>query len=815
MNAHALEVLEFHRVLERVASRASSEQGRERIRQLRPSPDRAFLLDEFARIDETLFLQTARAGWAPPTVPDARAGLRRLETAGAVLDPAELYSLGALLASGRLLAESLLEEPEEIEEIPHLAQLARRLRQDPDLEKEIEKTVQKDGHVLDSASGELRRIRSSLRDTRNRIVRELEEYLAGLPERIRVSDASVTLREGRYVIPVRREGRSEVGGIVHGESASGATLFVEPQRAVELMNTVKELESDESQEIQRILRSFSERLRPQREELARSQDAVVEFDTLWARARTARDWKASTPDLDEDAAEGLEIVEGRHPLLVEGNDEVVPFDLHLDPEEHAMVVSGPNTGGKTVFLKALGLCVTLTQSGVVPPVKAGTRLPVFRDVFADIGDEQSIAESLSTFSAHLENLKTIVAEADHRSLVLVDEMGTGTDPAEGAALARSILEELVDREARTVVTSHLGALKRLDTEGSGVVNASLQFDPDRMEPTYRLVKGRPGRSYGLAIARRLGFPGAILDRAEEHLSRGEVRMEDILEKLERQEKEAEQLVEERGEQRDRAAALRRKVEEREKKLREKERELEEREEKARREMREEARQLLLEARREVEEAIEEVRGAGDSAELAEVSRKARSRLEEAARRQREAAPDSEPRPTGPAPDLAPGDRVRMAGSGTQGVVVEVREDRAVFEAGGLRLEAPLTELTLVERSEEKSPAGAGRGGGGSGSRGGGGSSGGRRGGWTGPDVEASSEIDIRGRRVDEVEREVSRALDHAVMSALPEIRIIHGKGTGALRQKVEELLRRDSRIEDFRMGRPREGGAGVTIVSLP
>ncbi|MFP3949433.1 MAG: endonuclease MutS2, partial [Longimicrobiales bacterium] len=446
MNAHALEVLEFHRVLERVASRASSEQGRERIRRLRPSPDLVFLREEFARIGETVFLQTARAGWAPPTVPDARAGLRKLEIAGAVLEPVELYSLGAVLRSGRLLAESLLEDPEEI---PGLARLARRLLRDADLEKEVERTVQKDGHVLDSASRELRRIRSSLRDARGRIVRELEGYLSGLPDRIRVSDASVTLREGRYVIPVRREGRSEVGGIVHGESASGATLFVEPQRAVELMNTVKELESHESQEIQRILRSFSERLRPRREELARSQDVVVEFDTLWARARTAREWKASTPDLREDAAEGLVIVEGRHPLLLEGDDDVVPFDLRLEPDEPAMVVSGPNTGGKTVFLKALGLCVTLTQCGVVPPVKSGTRLPVFRDVFADIGDEQSIAESLSTFSAHLENLKTILAEADRRSLVLVDEMGTGTDPAEGAALARSILEELVDREART------------------------------------------------------------------------------------------------------------------------------------------------------------------------------------------------------------------------------------------------------------------------------------------------------------------------------------------------------------------------------
>ncbi len=790
MNDHGLAVLEFERVLDRVAARAGSDLGRERVRALRPSSDRAFLQRELERVDETLAFRRQNPTWAPPRVPDPRRAFRRLEVEGAVLEPTDLYAVGVLLRSGRELADALLDDPEEH---PLLSNLGRRLHGDRDLEKEIEKTVAKDGKVLDAASPELGRIRASLRKAHGRIVRRLEEFLDTLSDRVRVSDASVTLREGRYVIPVRREGRSDVGGIVHGESGSGATLFVEPQMAVELMNDVKELESDEAQEIHRILRSFTGRLRPAREALVEAHEALVDFDALWARARTAEDWEGTAPELLPADARKLEIVQGRHPLLLEQEDqEVVPFDLVLEPEERAMVVSGPNTGGKTVFLKALGLCAALAQSGIVPPVGPGTRLPIFAEVFADIGDEQSIAESLSTFSAHLQNLRTIVEGADHRSLVLVDEMGTGTDPAEGAALARAILETLVERGALSVVSSHLGALKHLDTEGSGIVNASLQFDPDRMEPTYRLVKGRPGRSYGLAIARRLGFPGPVLDRAEAHLSAGEVRIEDLLEKLERQEKEAESLVDERRRKRDEVAELKRELEKRERELREKE-------ESSERRVREEARELLLEAREEVEEAIEEVRRSADREELEQTGRRARRRVEEAAREQFEKRPERS-RPAGPAPDLEPGDRVRIAGSGTRGTVVEVREDRAVFETGGFRMEAPLAELSPVEggeaekRQEDRSAD---------------------RGGWTGPEPEGTTEIDIRGRRVDEVEHELRRALDHAIMSDLPELRIIHGKGTGALRQKVREILERNGRIDDFRSGRPGEGGAGVTIVKMP
>jgi DNA mismatch repair protein MutS2 len=450
-------------------------------------------------------------------------------------------------------------------------------------------------------------------------------------------------------------------------------------------------------------------------------------------------------------------------------------------------VSGPNTGGKSVFLKAMGLIASLAQSGVVPPVGQGTRLPTYSSFFADIGDEQSIAQSLSTFSAHLANLSDLVEAADARSLVLIDEMGTGTDPAEGAALARAVIEELVARGATTLVTSHLGELKRLDTTGSGIVNASLQFDGERMEPTYRMVKGRPGRSYGLAIARRLGFPGRVLDRAEAYRGAGEAEMEDVLARLEEQERRAEELILELDNARARAERLERDVEARSSKLRESEKTAEAR-------ARDEARRMLLEARNEVEEAIAELRAAvASGASVEDAAPAARRRVEDAARRHEEATPDT--MEGGAAPDVAVGDHVLVKKTGARGRVAELRGDRALIDAGSLRLELPLHDLRLGEapRRPEKTS----------------------RGSWSAPArEEVRLEVDLRGLRVDEMEVELSRALDDAIMDGLSELRIIHGKGTGALRARVSEMLDVDTRVARHRMGGPTEGGAGVTVASF-
>ncbi|HSG08235.1 MAG TPA: Smr/MutS family protein [Longimicrobiales bacterium] len=789
MSRHALDVLEFPRVLDRIAERASSELARERIRALAPGTDVEALRAELLRVGAVMRFADEKPAWGTPSIPDARNALRLLAAEGAVLEPLQLHALSVLLGSSRRLGTELDARERGY---PELSSIRERLIEDPDSEEVLDRSVDAEGQVLDTASRELRQVRNRLKGAHARVVKQLEGYLRTLSERFVVPDASVTIRDGRYVIPIRREGKGEVGGIVHDESHTGATLFVEPPLAMELMNQLRDLEREESREIRRILGELTARMAPARDALTGALEALVEFDSLHARARTALGWRAEVPELLEAGAREFRLLQARHPLLMEASDDpVVPFDLEVLPGERALVVSGPNTGGKSVFLKATGLIAALAQSGVVPPVGGGTTLPVFTSFFADIGDEQSIAHSLSTFSAHLANLAEIVEGADAHSLVLIDEMGTGTDPAEGAALARALLEVLVERGAFSVVSSHLGQLKRLDGEGSGIVNASLQFDPDRMEPTYHLVKGRPGRSYGLAIARRRGFPAEVLDRAETYQEGDEARMEEVLARLERREQEAEAQFAEM--ELERAATLRLKAD-----LEHRERTLREAERSARDRARDEARQVLLDARAEVEAAIAEVRGSvASGAELEAAAHKARRRVEQAAAQSVSDAKRRTARAGSHGRAPAAGERVRIHATGAKGTVVEVREERALVEVGAVRLEVSLLDLDPVEGggpTEGPTPRG---------------------GGWSGPQGRAvRTEVDLRGLRVGEMEVELFRALDEAIFEDLSELRIIHGKGTGALRQRVGEILAGDPRVTSHRMGGPTEGGAGVTVVGL-
>ncbi len=789
MNPHALEVLDLASALELVGERASTSLGRDALTGLRPSTDRAWVVAELARVGAVMAFCDSKPSWGMPPLPDPRPGLQRMKVDGGVLEPTELHRLGALLEAGRLVGEGLDEGS-----VPAVLEPVRaRLLGDADIEQAIARAVDAQGEMLDTASKELRRIRAAARSAHTRIVRALEGYVRTLPSRFVVEDASVTVRDGRYVIPLRREGRGHVGGVVHDESATGATVFVEPPVAVEAMNDLRDLERDEQREIQRILRGFSERLRPLAPALVGSLRALVEFDTLLARARAALMWRADPPEILPDPGEGLRLVGARHPGLLAKGVDVVPYDLVLAPSERTMVVSGPNTGGKSVFLKALGLVAALTQCGVVPPVRKGTALPVFDDLYADIGDGQSIADDLSTFSAHLETLREILDSAGSRSLVLVDEMGTGTDPVEGAALSRAVLEELTSRGGLTVVTSHLGALKTLDAEGSGVVNASLQFDSEAMAPTYRLIKGRPGRSYGLVIARRLGFPAPILGRAQALVDDGSASLDDLLERLERREAQAEALV-------DRLEGREEEVIAREKSVEDRERDVGVREKGAERKAKEEARELLLAARSEVEAAIREVREAGTEA-ADEAARRARRRVEEAARRH---VVDERGGLRREGVGLSPGVRVRLPGGATKGTVLELRDDRVVVEVSGLRMEMAAADVVPVE--------GGGRGG--QSAAAGGVSPRVRERGWAGDLPDPSAEVDLRGLRVDEVALPLGRGLDAAVLGGLSELRVIHGKGTGAVRARTHELLERDGRVQGFRLGVHGEGGGGVTVVRL-
>ncbi|MFL5509096.1 MAG: endonuclease MutS2 [Gemmatimonadaceae bacterium] len=790
MNSHALNVIEFPRTLALISERAGSPLGAERVRELRPLTDRDEIEREHARVTAVRSLLSADEPWTLDGVPDARSALTRLRVERSTLGAPDLLILGALLRSSRLTRESLRGRASPVATAVLSPQI-ELLFVNRATEEVVERAIDEDGQVKDDASSTLRKIRRELKGSQGELIRLLERAMAKLEPHQRVADMSVTVRNGRYVIPVRREAQGAVGGIVHDSSSTGGTLFVEPPAAVEAGNRIRELQIEEVEEIDRILADLTDKLRPHRDALAGSLDSLITLDSLVARARFAIEFRCAPADLT-DSTDGFTIVQGRHPLLSAQGIEVVPFDLAMGPSERTLLISGPNTGGKTVLLKALGLFSTLVQSGIPAPVAAGSRIAIFDDIYADVGDEQSILASLSTFSAHLKNLAEVLSSATNRSLVLIDELGSGTDPIEGAALGAAILEALTTRGTLSIATTHLGALKELATEVEGVVNASLQFDPVALAPTYLLTKGIPGRSYGISIARRLHMPAEVLARAEERIPTDERRVTALLAELEAREKELSAIERETGDiardARDRA----RRVAERERNVRDREREIE-------RASRSEARQYLLEARAEVERTIRELKAASEQGENA--AREARKRVEGLAAAQGRELDRiaQEPASRGEGDrntEVNIGDVVEVGTLGGRiGKVVEVRDGEAVVAVGVMKLAVPRTSLR-VSTAEAATPevAVAIRG--------------------DLPEVHAPSEIDLRGMRVGEVEDIVMHAVDAAVRADLKSLRIIHGKGTGALRERVAEMLRKESRVTNFRLGAWNEGGAGVTVAEL-
>ncbi|MFN8980402.1 MAG: endonuclease MutS2 [Gemmatimonadaceae bacterium] len=820
MNAHALGILEFSRLLAHVAGRASSAPGAAAVRALAPRTDRVWIEAEHARVGAVRALVASEMGWPSEPIPDLAEPLRRLRIEGLTWSALELLQGATLLRSSRRMREALRDPRRPAITLAYLAAYAEALVDLRGREDAIGRAISDDGTVRDEASPTLRRVRRELRQTEGELVRLLEREMAKLEPHHQVSDLSVTMRNGRWVMPMRREARGSVGGIVHDSSGTGATIFVEPPAAVEFGNRVRELELEEQREVERVLRALTDELHPHHVELVAAYDALVALDALYARARYALEARCAPLEFGA-PGDGVVIVDGRHPLLMARGIDVVPFDLTLAPSERTLLVSGPNTGGKTVLLKAIGLLCMMAQAGVPAPVGAMSRLPVFDDVFADVGDEQSIEASLSTFSAHLKNLGEILHSATPESLVLVDELGSGTDPAEGAALGGAILETLTTRGTLTLATTHLGQLKLLATDVPGVVNASLQFDALLLAPTYRLLKGVPGRSYGLSIARRLALPDAVITRAEQRLPEGERDLAVLLADVEAREAaltDRERLMAREQEKlRSRLAT----VSDRELKVREKERDAE-------RSARQEARRYLLDARSRVEQAIAEIRArATAEADALEDAAKAARRAVEAAaaahgaaasdvvaRAARERArveakrkPDSSaggigaPKPvptsgrtTADAP-LAEGDHVVVGTlGGKTGRIVAVRGADARVAVGSLTVSVPL--VSLIRSAAASAPT--------------------VRVALAGdiPEVEPVREVDVRGLRVDEIDDQVLQALDAAVRNDLRELRIIHGKGTGALRARVGELLKKDTRVSGFRLGAWNEGGAGVTVAEL-
>jgi len=612
LSPHALETLEFPAALDRVAAHAVCPLGAARVRARTPGTDPAIIRAALAQVAELAAALLSDDAIRAEAVPDIGETLELLGVPGSVLEGPQLVAVQLALAAARLVGA-------ELGRLTAAAPRTAALRAVPvskDIEPRLRASLDPEGELLDGASRELAQARKATRAARQRLVARLETILGALDPMERSGDAGVTVRGGRYVIPVKSTARSKIGGIVHDESATRATVFVEPPEVIELGNALRAAEAEEQREVLRVLRDLTELLRPHTVTIAGAWEMCIAFDDLCARSRYAVLVNGFAAAIGEGP---LVIRNGRHPLL-EGNEVVVPFDLSLAGDEWTVLISGPNTGGKTVLIKAVGLICLLAQSGIIPPLGPESRLPVFTHVFADIGDHQSIAANLSTFSAHAAALKDILETAGPGSLVLLDEIGGGTDPTEGAALAGAALRALTRQHVVTLATTHLGALKRLAAETVGIVNASLQFDAETLRPTYRLLKGMPGRSYGIAIARRLGIAAAVLAEAERDVPDVERNLDALLATLEERDRDlavrerdvttrADELQARTADLETLAASL----QEREQALRTEEKTLDTA-------ARERARAYLLEARKTVEQALAQARATVTEATAKEARR---------------------------------------------------------------------------------------------------------------------------------------------------------------------------------------------------
>ncbi len=781
----ALGPLQFAEVLEIVAGFARGPLGADRVRARRPNVDPALATGELAPVAELLAVWERGDTIDVPPVPDLDPVLARLQVAGSVLNGVELVAIRQTLIAARLAHGELRRVADEA---PSVSRLVVPLP-DKGLDHRLTQALDDDGELLDTASPRLFHARQAIHAARERLVKKLETVLRGADAHAVPAGAQVTIRGDRYVIPVRRDSRSRPEGIIHDESASAGTLFVEPTAAIEFGNALRSAIVEAEREALRVLRELTELARPMIELLAGAHEMCVAGDDLVARVRYAHAARAAVPRL---GSTRLVLKAARHPLLLARGLEVVPFDLELAASDRTLLISGPNAGGKTVLLKTVGLVSLMAQAGIAPPVAAGTELPSFLRAFADIGDHQSIAADLSTFSAHLVVLREVLAVAGPGTLVLIDEIGSGTDPAEGGALAAAALRALTTRGAFTVATTHLGVLKTLASEVPGIVNGSLDFDAERLRPSFRFRQGVPGRSYGLAIARRLGIDSVVLERAEREVPDRERALDELLAQVEaraRALEDRELVLGERVldlESREaRVAVAAEGQEARERELKRRERELE-------REGKREARRHLLEARERVEEAL---RVARDGAQP-DRAKEARRLVEDAARGATEALEELDRREARDRPvglPIAAGGRVRLASGGT-GTVHEIRSDgKVVVALGGMKVivdEEALETIGAPPGDRVRAPR---------------------------PDFEppsAPSEIDLRGMRAEEAAAVTVAALDAAIMAEHPALRIIHGMGTGAVRDRVRQVLKSDRRIARFDFAPRNQGGTGVTVAEF-
>lgn len=791
MREKTIRILEYNKILTKLEEQAGSEMAKKVVSGLRPFHEIPVIRDMLMETTEAVRLILHKGPLPLGGFYDIEDSLHRARKGGS-LTMKQLLQIHFNLSLARRVTTFLKSD---LPPLPVIQSIGEVIAVHKNLEDEIDRCILSEDEMADNASPELKQIRRAILRQNDDLKSKINHIINSAENRTMLQDAIVTVRDGRYVIPVKQEHRGKFPGIVHDQSSTGATVFIEPQVIVNLNNELRQLELQEKAEIERILAELTARVAEHYHDLLNNQKLLVQLDVIMAKGKLSMLQHGEEPQISEDGE--LVLKEARHPLL--DPKKVVPIDLSIGGSYNTLVITGPNTGGKTVTLKTAGLLSMMAQTGLHIPAAGGSRIPVWKDIFADIGDEQSIEQSLSTFSSHMTNIVDIVKHAGEGCLVLVDELGAGTDPTEGAALAIAILEDLEKKGAATIATTHYTELKKYAISTEGVENASMEFNVETLSPTYRLAIGVPGKSNAFEISQKLGLPGEIIETSRRLLDGGDIQFEEVISALEADKKAAE-------EERDEAVRLNQEMKIRKEELDQQAKKLEEKKTEILNKAKEEARQILQEAKdvsKEVQEELRELKKIESLGQRNRIFDENRKKLRDAAGKYREKVIREVNDNPVSAEELRLGDRVKVLSLGQNGEIVTLPDEKGelTVQVGILKAKVNLDDIMLIEggaldvnrpRKVRKNYGSM----------------------YKTKTQNVSISIDVRGKSLDDAVMDVDKYLDDATMAGLKEVTIIHGRGEGILRKGLQEMMRSHKHVKRFRKGNFDEGGDGVTVVTL-
>lgn len=792
MNQKALETLEYKKIIAQLKREMGSAASAKLADELTPLTSEKIIKEELRSTTEAVDLIVRKGPLPTGGLYDIREALLLAKKGGSLTMRQLLEVQNVLGISSEVVA---FMHDDALPELKYIGEMVDLIVEFTALEKEISRCILTEDEMADNASPKLKDIRRSIHQQNLAIKNKLSRIITSSSNKTYLQDAIVTMRDGRYVIPVKQEYRSFFPGMVHDQSKGGATLFIEPQGVVELNNKLRELEVEEQLEIARILAELSSRVAEHYREIRSNLELLTKLDFIMAKGKLSCKMHASEPKIDADGE--LRLISARHPLIE--YKKAVPVDIRIGGDYRTLIITGPNTGGKTVSLKTAGLLVMMAQSGLHIPASHASTLPIFGEVFADIGDEQSIEQSLSTFSSHMKNIVSIIDKASYDSLVLVDELGAGTDPTEGAALAIAILERFYDSGALTMATTHYNELKKYALATSGVENAAMEFDVETLTPTYRLLIGVPGKSNAFEISKKLGLSESVIERASEHIKHGDMEFENVISSIEDDKRKA-------AADRLDAESMRAEIEERLKKLEEKEKAISEKRADIIAEAKREARELLRETKSAVKDVQKDLRRLQKSGAHTNLNTGA---LEKSRRKINEAEDlvseivvkqvNSEPVS---ADTLKIGDRVKLLTIGQNGAILSLPDEKGnlMINIGALKVKARLQDLMLINEGKDRKPQAKSSSKYGSLLR--------------SKSSSVSASINVRGKNLEDALADVEKYLDDVYMAGLDMVSIIHGRGGGILKDGIRQMLKRKKYVDSYGAASYNDGGEGVTIVRM-